>query len=63
LLPEDLLADAEGGAAIIRVTGGNFRLVERFLAQVGRNVELNGLGVVTTGVVEAATEALVIGTE
>ena len=61
LLPEDLLADDEGVAALIRVTGGNFRLLHRLLSQVGRILEINGLGVVTREVVEAAREILVIG--
>ena len=56
-LPDDLLADAEGVAVLIRVTGGNFRL----LAQVGRILEINGLGVVSREAVEAAREVLVIG--
>jgi DNA transposition AAA+ family ATPase len=60
-LPEDLLADDEGVAALIRATGGNFRLMHRLLTQVGRILEINGLGVVTREAVEAAREALVIG--
>lgn len=61
-LPADLLSDAEGMAALIRITGGNFRLLDRVLAQVGRILALNGLGVMTREVMEAAREVLVIGT-
>jgi hypothetical protein len=35
--------------------------LHRLLAQVGRILEINGLGVVTREVVEAAREVLVIG--
>ena len=61
-LPEEGIADEEARAAIIRVTGGNFRLLHRLLTQIARLVEINALHTVTSQVVEAARESLVIGT-
>ena len=47
--------------AIARVTGGNFRLVQRLFSQIERVLTINGLASVTTEVVDAASETLVIG--
>jgi hypothetical protein len=46
---------------IARITAGNFRLVERLFAQIQRVVQINDLASVTTEMVAAAGERLVIG--
>jgi hypothetical protein len=48
-------------AAIVRITGGNFRLLTRLLTQIERILEINTLDEVTKMVMDAARESLVIG--
>ena len=52
-LSADDFTDAEGLAAVARITGGNFRLVERLFAQIQRIMEINNLSTITREVVAA----------
>lgn len=58
--PNDF-TDAEAIAAIIRITNGNFRLLQRLCTQIERILQINELQTITKEVVEAARESLVIG--
>jgi DNA transposition AAA+ family ATPase len=61
-LPASGITDKEAVAAIIRITGGNFRLLRRLLSRIERLLDINQLREATAAVVEAARENLVIGT-
>ncbi len=60
-LPAEGVVDEEVIAAIVRISGGNFRLLDRLLTQIGRILEINALDSVTREAVDAAREVLVIG--
>lgn len=60
-LSEDDFTDEETVAAIMRITGGNLRLLQRLYTQIERVLRINELSVVTREVVETARDSLVIG--
>lgn len=47
--------------SIVRITGGNFRLIERLFAQIERVAQINAVTTLTTELVTAAQESLVTG--
>jgi AAA domain-containing protein len=59
-LPEPPWAE-DAVAAIIRITNGKFRLLNRLLTQMERILEVNRIYEITKEVVERARETLVIG--
>jgi DNA transposition AAA+ family ATPase len=60
LNPNDF-TDAEATAALIRITGGNFRLLQRLFTQIERIMKINDVNLITKEVVETARDFLVIG--
>jgi DNA transposition AAA+ family ATPase len=60
-LSADDFTDSEAVAAVARITNGNVRLVHRLFAQITRILDINQLTSVTSEVVQAARDALVIG--
>jgi hypothetical protein len=53
--------DNQAMASIARVTGGNFRLLQRLFVQIERILRINDLSMISDDVVEAARSTLVIG--
>jgi DNA transposition AAA+ family ATPase len=62
-LPFDPTLADEAATTVTRITGGNFRLIERLMSQVGRVLEINQLDTITPEVVEAARQTLVVGAQ
>jgi DNA transposition AAA+ family ATPase len=53
--------DVETVSAVVRITGGNFRLIEQLMTQVARVMDINQLDTLDPDVVHAARQILVVG--
>ena len=53
--------DAELLNTVARITGGNFRLIQRLFAPIERLLTVNNSATVTAELVDAARESLVVG--
>ena len=62
-LPFDPTLADKAANTVTRITGGNFRLIERLMSQVGRVLEINQLDTITPDVVEAARQTLEFGAQ
>jgi hypothetical protein len=60
-IKKENFSDYEALTSIMKVTNGNFRLIHRLFTQMERILEINHLTSITTEVVEAARNSLVIG--
>jgi DNA transposition AAA+ family ATPase len=60
-LDADDFTDDRAIAAVVRITGGNFRLLQRLFNQIGRILAVNEMTTITEDVVDAARSTLVIG--
>jgi DNA transposition AAA+ family ATPase len=60
-IEEDNFSDQEAVSTIIRMTNGNFRLINRLLKQSYRIMQVNCMASLNTEILEAARKCLLIG--
>ncbi len=61
ILDKNQFSDVEASKTIIRITNGNFRLIQRIFSQITRLQKINNLTQISKELVEAARDCLVIG--